>query len=46
MSLTACLDGDTRKGGADVLIRNILDQCHKGLQAVIEQGVDGDDESR
>lgn len=46
MSLSTVLQGDIRKTKLDSLIKCSLDDSHKELQTVLQQGVDGRDESR
>lgn len=47
MSLSAAvLQGEIRKTRLDSLLKCCLDDCHSELQSVLEEGVDGRDESR
>ena len=46
MSLSTVLQGEIRKTKLESLIKCCLDDSHKELQTVLQQGVDGRDESR
>jgi len=46
MAFMPFLHGDTRSTSLSSLIRCTLDECHRDLQTVLEQAVQGDDESR
>jgi hypothetical protein len=44
--MASSLQGDIRKTRLEALIKCSLDECHRELQEVLSQGVDGVDESR
>eukprot|EP00892_Ulva_mutabilis_P004219 jgi/Ulvmu1/2169/UM013_0013.1 len=46
MAFMPFLNGDTRSTNLANLVRCVLDECHRDLQSVLEQAVQGDDESR
>lgn len=46
MALPTVLEGDNRKVKLDSLIKCSLDDCSRELHAVLQEAVDGRDESR